>query len=248
MDKLSAVIITLNEERNIERCLLSLKDVADEIVVVDSLSVDRTKEICEKAEVRFIQESWKGYAETKNFANSLVTNDWILSIDADEEVDEQLRKEILEHKTRGFKGTYVLNRLTNYCGKWIKHSTWYPDKKVRIFPKEKARLSGEYVHEELELTEQLPQTELKGHLNHYSYYNYKEHRLRADKYSLLTAKKLNAAGKTVGPLKPFISSFGRFVTMFILNSSEHRRFDINSFIRESSIRSNHFVNTNIRNT
>ena len=217
MDKLSAVIITFNEERNIERLLKSLIEVADEIVVVDSFSTDKTEEICIKAGVRFVQEKWKGYAATKNFANGLASHNWILSIDADEEVDKTLCREILIQKEIGFKGTYTLNRLTNYCGKWIKHSTWYPDKKVRIFSKDNTKWIGEFVHEELEFVEPVETTELKGHLNHYSYYNYKEHRERADKYSILTAQKLHVLGKKVGILKPIISCIGRFVSMFILN-------------------------------
>ena len=217
MDKLSAVIITLNEERNMKRLLTSLKGLADEIVVLDSMSTDKTAEICKEFNVKFVQEKWRGYAETKNLANSLAAHNWILSIDADEEVDDILKNEILKHKNAGLSGSYTLNRLTNYCGKWIKHSTWYPDKKVRIFNKTTAKWDGEFVHEELVFTKPVSSQELKGHLNHYSYYNYTEHRARADKYSILTAQKLNAAGKKAGVLKPLISCVGRFVTMFILN-------------------------------
>ena len=217
MDKLSVVIITLNEERNITRLLKSVESIADEVIVVDSFSTDKTAEICEKAGVKFIQEKWMGYAATKNFANKQATHEWIFSIDADEEVDEQLAKQIIDKKSTGFDKLYIVNRLTNYCGKWIKHSTWYPDKKVRIFPKSLTKWTGEYVHEELEFTKELDTEELAGHLNHYSYYDYKDHRARADKYSMLTAQKLNAEGKTVGALKPYISCIGRFVTMYILN-------------------------------
>lgn len=217
MDKLSVVIITLNEERNIGRLLTSVKSLADEVIVVDSFSTDRTAEICNEHQATFIQEKWQGYAATKNFANSQASHEWIFSIDADEEVDKELESAILKLKNEGFKGLYSVNRLTNYCGKWIKHSTWYPDKKIRIFPKSKTKWTGEYVHEELEFSEKMEQIELPGHLNHYSYYDYKDHRERADKYSLLTAQKLNKEGKKVGPLKPYISCIGRFITMYVLN-------------------------------
>ena len=217
MDKLSVIIITLNEERNIERALKSVVDLADEIIVLDSLSTDKTEEICSKFDVRFVKEKWQGYSASKNFANSLATNDWILSLDADEEVDPEMQKDILQHKSNGFKGVYVLNRLTNYCGSWIKHSTWYPDKKVRIFNKSITKWVGEFVHEELEFSEEVTETLVKGHLNHYSYYDYKDHRERADKYSLLTAQKMNAAGKKAGPLKPYLSALARFFSMYFVH-------------------------------
>jgi (heptosyl)LPS beta-1,4-glucosyltransferase len=217
VDKLSVIIITLNEERNIARAIHSVKEIADEVIVVDSFSTDDTKKICEDEGVKFVEKEWEGYAKTKNYANSLASHEWIFSLDADEEVDEILKQAILSQKENGFTCLYVVNRLSNYCGKWIKHSTWYPDKKTRIFPKSKTTWSGEYVHEELEFTEQMKEVELAGHLNHYTYYDYVDHRQRADKYSILTAKKLNNKGKKASALKPYISAFGRFITMFILN-------------------------------
>ena len=217
MDQLSVIIITLNEERNIERALKSVQKIADEVIVLDSFSNDKTQEICERYKVRFIQEKWQGYAATKNLANEMASHKWIFSLDADEEVDAELEKHILKQKEQGFSGTYSVNRLTNYCGNWIKHSTWYPDKKVRIFEKSNAKWGGEFVHEELEFEKEVENQELPGHLNHYSYYDYIDHRTRADKYSILTAQKLHAAGKSAGPFKPYISSIGRFITMFILN-------------------------------
>jgi glycosyltransferase involved in cell wall biosynthesis len=217
VDKLSVVIITLNEERNIGRAIDTVLDLADEIIVLDSFSTDKTEEICRSKGVTFVQREWEGYAKTKNYANSLVSNDWIFSLDADEAVNAELKEAIFKEKKRGFRGVYSVNRLTNYCGTWIKHSTWYPDWKIRIFEKSNTQWVGEFVHEELQFEKEVGTYELKGHLDHFSYYNYQEHRARADKYSILTAKKLHAAGKTAGPLRPYISSFGRFVTMYILN-------------------------------
>lgn len=211
------MIITLNEERNIARAIDSVLNVADEIVVLDSYSKDRTEEICQSKGVKFIQREWMGYAQTKNYANSLTENEWIFSLDADEALDEQMQEDVLRLKQEGFKGIYSANRLTNYCGKWIKYSTWYPDWKIRLFPKSKAKWDGEFVHEELEFSEPLESYKLKGHLHHFSYYTHSEHRRRADRYSVLTAKKLHAAGKTAGPFRPFVSGIGRFITMFILN-------------------------------
>lgn len=218
MHKLSVIIITKNEERNISRALDSVSKIADEIIVVDSHSTDNTQKICESKGATFISREWQGYSATKNFANALATHDYIFSLDADEEVDATLEKVLIENKTKGFEGVYTINRLTNYCGKWIHHSGWYPDKKIRIFPKDKTKWVGEYVHEELEFTEELKNTELPGHLNHYSYYSFKDHRERADKYSLLTAQKMNSAGKKAGAIKPYLSALGRFISMYILKA------------------------------
>ena len=217
MDNLSVIIITLNEERNIARAIDSVLPFADEVIVLDSFSTDKTEEICKSKGVQFVQRKWEGYAKTKNYANSLAQHDWIFSLDADEACDKEMIEAIQKEKKKGFFGVYMVNRLTNYCGKWIKYSTWYPDWKIRIFQKSNTKWVGEYVHEELEFTKEVEVKKLDGHLQHYSYYNYTEHRERADKYSILTAKKLHVAGKKAGPLRPYISSFGRFVTMFVLN-------------------------------
>ncbi len=215
MKSLAVVIITLNEERNIERCLKSVRDLADEIIVLDAFSTDKTAEICSRYPVRFEQRTWEGYSASKNYLNSLATSDYIFSIDADEALSEELYHEIKSEKKKGFSGTYSVNRLTNYMGKWIHHSGWYPDIKPRLFPKEGSYWSGEYVHEEL--VHPASETKIfKGVLEHYSYYSYEDHRARADKYSLLTAKKFHAKGKKAGPLKPTISALGRFVAMYFI--------------------------------
>lgn len=216
MDKISAVIITKNEARNIGRCLDSLKGVADEIVVVDSLSTDETPAICKEHGVTFIQQEWQGYSAQKNFANQQATHDYIYSIDADEAVSDTLRESIREAKRAGLNGVYSHNRLTNYCGKWVRHMGWYPDRKIRLFPKAFTSWEGDFVHEELHFTKPLKEHFLLGDLEHYSYYNAKEHRERADKYSVLTAQKLFAKGKKANFLKPIFSPIGRFISMYFL--------------------------------
>jgi len=214
--KLSAVIITLNEERNIGRCIEALLPIADEIIVLDAFSTDKTVEISEKLGARIVQHEWKGYSESKNYLNSLSTFDYIFSVDADEVVDEELKHAILEEKSKGFSGAYSVNRLTNYLGTWIRNSGWYPDVKVRIFPKEGSRWEGAFVHETLSISENSKLKKLKGHLEHYSYYSFEDHRIRADKYSVLTAKKHFEAGKKASILKPYLSSIGRFFGMYIM--------------------------------
>ena len=214
--KISVTIITLNEERNIERCILSVKDVADEIIVLDSFSTDLTQSICLRNNVRFEQRKWEGYSQSKNYLNELAQFDYILSLDADEALDDELKEEILRLKTLNEPEIYSLNRLTNYCGKWIKHSGWYPDVKVRLFPKKGSYWSGEYVHEELVFPANIQVNQLNGHLEHYSYYSYKDHRRRADIYSTLTAKKMYKLGKRASIIKPFLSGIMRFVKMYFL--------------------------------
>ena len=184
---ISAIIITKNEERNIERCLLSLQGIADEIVVVDSFSTDNTRKICEKYNVKFFSKEWLGYAEQKNSANLLSTHDIVLSIDADEALSLELQQSLLHLKSTE-KQDFVcqINRLTNYCGKWIYHCGWYPDKKVRIFNRNKAKWQGE-IHETVFYpidTEVIP---LKGDLLHYSYHSVEDHIKQVDKFTTLTA-------------------------------------------------------------
>jgi glycosyltransferase involved in cell wall biosynthesis len=214
--KLSAVIITLNEERNIGRCIKALQEIADEIIVLDAFSSDRTLTICQELGAKVEQREWKGYSESKNYLNSLVSHDYIFSVDADEVVSEELKKAILKEKERGFKDVYKVNRLTNYMGSWIKHSGWYPDVKTRIFPKEGSKWEGAFVHETLSIPKDCEVKMLDGHLEHYSYYSFEDHRARADKYSTLTAKKQFAAGKKASLLKPYLSGITRFFGMYFI--------------------------------
>lgn len=213
---ITATIITLNEERNIGRCIDALTPISDEIIVLDSFSSDDTEKICKEKGVRFEQREWEGYSAAKNHLNELASHDYIFSVDADEAPEEELQSEIHRIKEEGLIGTYSVNRLTNYCGSWIRHSGWYPDVKTRIFPKNESRWEGEYVHEEL-VVEGNPKPQLlKGHLLHFSYYDFKDHRARADKYSILTAQKMYAKGKRATALKPYLSALGRFVSMYII--------------------------------
>jgi glycosyltransferase involved in cell wall biosynthesis len=216
--KITATIITFNEELNIERCIRSVEGVADEIIVLDSFSTDRTEEICRSLGVQFEKRAWEGYSDSKNYLNSLVSTDYILSLDADEALDSTLKDEILMLKSSENLQIYAVNRLTNYCGKWIKHSGWYPDLKPRLFPKEGSLWNGAIVHEELIFPEGLKIIQLDGHLEHYSYYSFEDHRARADKYSRLTAIKMHEAGKKASILKPYLSAIGRFVSMYLIKA------------------------------
>ncbi|MFC2100753.1 glycosyltransferase family 2 protein [Bacteroidota bacterium] len=211
MIQISAVIITFNEEKNICRCIDSLQDIADEILVVDSFSTDRTKEICEEKKIRFVQNTWEGYIEQKNFGNNLAIHDYILSIDADEALSEELRNSIAEIKRNWKFDGYEMNRLTNYCGKWIKHCGWYPDRKLRLFNKLKGKWEGYMIHEHIQLDEESSKTLLKGDLYHYSYYNISEHMIQANHFSDIAADVLFSGGKNAGLFKLFFSPIFRFI-------------------------------------
>lgn len=195
--KISAVIITQNEERDIARCLLSLHGVADEVVVVDSGSTDRTEQICREHNARFFCHPWQGYSMQKNYANSLAENNWILSIDADEALSETLRQSVIKLKTSDIAENQVfsVNRLTNYCGNWIRHCGWYPDRKVRLFCRNAKRWQGD-IHEILaDTTGTTSETTLNGDLLHYSYHSVEQHIRQADKFTTLTARQAFEKGK-----------------------------------------------------
>ena len=196
--KLSATVVTLNEERNIARAIESLR-FADEIVIVDSGSTDRTCEIADRLGARVIEEPWRGYAAQKNFAAECAAHDWILSLDADESVNEELEGEILALKQDGPQfQSYSMPRLAQYCGRWIRHSGWYPDRKVRLYHRRFAEWTGAYVHESVRTKGTLG--ELNGHLLHFTCGSIAEHVRTVDKYTTLAARELADRGHAI-PLR-----------------------------------------------
>lgn len=201
MAQLSVVIITLNEERNIGRCLQSVEGIADDVVVVDSGSSDRTETICLEHRGRFISHPWLGFAETKNFANAQAKYPLILSLDADEALSEKLKASVLAVKAMESVNTaFSMNRLTNYCGKWIKHC-WYPDTKIRLFNREHARWTGKVIHEKLTTDPGTGLKHLEGDILHYSYYSIAGHIAQANRFTDLTAEEAFREGKRSGMLR-----------------------------------------------
>jgi glycosyltransferase involved in cell wall biosynthesis len=216
MPKLSVVIITFNEERNIGRCIESVREVADEIVVVDSFSTDKTRAICEKHGVNFIEHAFDGHIQQKNFAITQAKFPHQLSLDADEALSEDLKTEILKIKNDWRYDSYRMNRLTNYCGKWIHHCGWYPDTKLRLYDSTKGRWGGVNPHDKFELNPGSKIDFLKGDILHYSYYTVEEHIRQADKFSTIAAKELIGLGKSVSYFQIIINPVAKFIRNYIL--------------------------------
>lgn len=214
MPQLSVVIITFNEEKNIERCLLSVQGIADDIVVLDSFSSDQTEAICKKYMVNFISRKWEGYSPSKNFANAQAKHDWILSLDADEALSDELKKSILELKAKQELSTAAFNRVTNYCGSWIKHGGWYPDIKIRLFDRRITQWTG-IIHEELSFSKQVNIQHLKGDCLHYSYYTIEQHYQQAEKFTTIAAKDLFEQNKKASVVKLYISPVVKFFRDYI---------------------------------
>ena len=216
--RISAVIITLNEEANLARCIASLQGIADEVVVVDSYSQDNTRAIAESfPDVKFYSQKWLGYAEQKNHANSLSSYDTILSIDADEVLSKELQNSVKEIKKEAENKNRVfeVSRLTNYCGHWIRHCGWYPDRKIRIFDRRSVRWQGDFVHETLSLPQKVEIIRLKGDLLHYSYKNASDHVKQFDKFTTLTAMEANKKGKNVSLIGLMMRPKWKFIRDFV---------------------------------
>ena len=192
--KISVVLITFNEADRLEAALKSVEGIADEIVVVDSHSTDETEKIALKHTDRFFRREWTNYADQKNYANSKAAFPWILSLDADERLSPGLRQEILSLKEEDQAASaFSVPRQAYYLGRWIRHSGWYPDRKVRLFRNNNASWEGEFVHESLEVEGEVKK--LQGILQHFTYRDLSDQLLRVDTYSSLGAQKLYADQK-----------------------------------------------------
>jgi glycosyltransferase involved in cell wall biosynthesis len=215
MIKLSAAIIVFNEERNIAKCLDSLQGIADEIIIVDSHSTDKTIEIANRYQVKIHQQEFLGYAAQKNLANSLCNYEYIISLDADEVISQELKQELIAVKSNFAADAYELNRLTNYAGKWVHHCGWYPDRKVRIFKKELAHWSGPRLHETLEINSTNIKR-LNSDLLHYSFHSEEDHIKQIEKFTNISSKELFDKGKRVNVYYLYIKPIIRFITDYII--------------------------------
>lgn len=212
--EISAVIIAHNEEKRLEGALKSLAGVASEIVVVDCFSADDTIKIAKKYTDRVFERAWTNFADQKNFADSKASHAWILSLDADERVSPELRDELSElKKTEPECSSFSIPRQVFYLGRWIRHSGWYPDRKLRLFRKDQARWEGDYVHEKLVVEGKTEK--LKGSIHHFTYRNIAEHLARINKFSDLGAQKLYAQKKKCRWYHLLFLPFFRFIRAYI---------------------------------
>ena len=216
MIKLSAVIITLNEEKKIGRCLLSLKSIADEIVVVDSFSTDKTEEICLQHGAKFFKHNFEGYIEQKNYALTCATYDYILSIDADEALSEELKQSILKVKSNWKYDGYFFNRFNNYCGQWIHHSNWYPDQKLRLFDRRKGKWGGTNPHDRFVQIKGATKKHIKGDLLHWVLSTYEDHIDKANKFSTIAAEEAFKKGRAASIFTILSHAMWRFVKSYIV--------------------------------
>lgn len=212
--KITATIITLNEERKIVRCIESLR-CCDEIVILDSGSVDRTVELAEKLGVRVVEGGWMGYAAQKNRAAEHAAHDWILSLDADEALSEALEGEIWNLKKNGPRfDAYTMPRMAQYLGKWIVHSGWYPDRKVRLYDRGKAKWAGDFVHESVKVDGKVGR--LESNILHFTCDSISEHVKTMERYTTLAAQEIASRKEKVGAGKLIVSPPWTFFKTYFL--------------------------------
>lgn len=214
--KISVVIITKNEERNLRRCLASVAIIADDIVVVDSFSTDGTRLIAMEYGARFVQHAFEGHIEQKNWAIAQAKYPWVLSLDADEAVDETLQRSIAKVKIQSDAVGYTMNRLTNYCGTWIRHGGWYPDVKLRLWDSRKGRWTGTNPHDRYELDQGSQVMHLDGDLLHFSYNSVRDHVQQADYFTTIAAKAYFEQGRTAPTWKLLLSPIAKFIGSYFL--------------------------------
>lgn len=215
--KLSVVIITKNEERNIERCLKSIVEVADEIIVVDSFSTDNTIAICEKYDVKVIQRKFDGYGSQKQYATEQASFDYVLSLDADEELTTELKKSILAAKEKSGYDCYSFNRMNFFCNKEIHFCGWSPDKQIRLFNKHVLNWNNRTVHELIEVTNKQTIFNLSGDLNHYTCSSIGEQEEKAEKYARISADIIANRKKSISCIIPVVKFCFVFFKTYVIN-------------------------------
>ena len=217
--KISACLITLNEERNLPRCLAGVAPLVDDLLIVDSGSSDGTIDIAVKYGARVVRQDWLGYVRQKNFALANARHDWVLSIDADEEISPELAESIARVKadpaseSPNAPNGYQVSRLVYYRDRWIRHGDWYPDRLVRLFRRDQARFSGGHVHEKLELPGEHPI--LAGPLRHFTYEDADDRAERCARYARLWAQTAHEEHRNAGLLSGPLHGLARFVKGFI---------------------------------
>ncbi len=217
--KISACIITFNEEANIASSLRSV-EWADEILVVDSESTDATREIAESLGAKIFINKWQGFSHQKQFAIDQASNDWIFSLDADEIVSEKLKKEILNLKNlpeSKLADGFRIPRLSIYMNRVIRHGGWYPDYQLRLFDRRKGKWKNVLVHESIQMDENATVGKLKNDILHYSIPNAAyHHKMIGERYAPLAARQMFERGKRTTVLKIVTTGITAFLQTYIL--------------------------------
>jgi len=216
MNQISVVIISFNEERNIKRCIESVLQITDEIIVVDSFSTDNTTEIAKELGANIIQHPFTGHIEQKNFAKTCASFDYVLSLDADEWLEEALVSKIKDLKNGVLADGYIFNRLNRYCGKWIRHGAWYPDKKLRLWNRNKGQWVGMNPHDQFEMQDNSQIVEVPLNILHESYRSVDEHIRKSEYFSTIAANAYHNAGKRSDGIKIYFSPVVRFIRDYFL--------------------------------
>lgn len=197
---------------------MSVKEVADEIVVLDSFSTDQTQAICAKYGVKFFQHAFDGHIQQKNRAITYASYPHVLSLDADEALDGTLKKSILAVKNDFQKDGYYMNRLTNYCGHWVRHCGWYPDEKLRLWDSRKGHWTGVNPHDKYELFEEDKNTgHLEGDILHYSYYSVEDHYKQVEYFTSIASKAYFEKGKKAPIYKLIVNPVAKFIDHYFLH-------------------------------
>ncbi len=215
--KVSAVIISLNEEKHIEDAIRSV-DWADEVLVVDSESTDRTRELAESLGAKVLTNPWPGFSAQKQFAVDQAANEWIFSLDADERVSKDLQREIAGLQNSGSTADgYRIPRLSFYMGRAIKHGGWYPDLQLRFFDRRKGKWNGAVIHESVQMEAGASVLRLRSDILHYSVENAAHHhQMIGERYAPLGAQKMFEAGRRTSPVKAIFSAWFAFVRAYFL--------------------------------
>lgn len=217
MKGISVVIITLNEEKNIGRCIDSVSKIADEVILLDSFSTDRTVAIAQEKGAQVVQQVFNGYIRQKNKALQLAKYDYILSLDADEALSEALSVSIASAKKNNFTAAgYTMKRSNFFCGRFIRHGLWYPDRKLRLFEKQSARWGGYDPHDKVLLSDPGAVQQLKGDLLHYAYYTLEDYMQKNEKISSIAARSMYEAGIRKHWSKIILSPAWEFVNGYVL--------------------------------
>lgn len=217
--KISVTIITLNEESNVGEACRSVA-WADEIVVVDSKSTDRTPEIAAQCNAHVISRDWPGFAAQKQFAADQTSHDWILSLDADERVSEELKASIqaLNNLTESqLADGYLIARRSFYQGRWIRGGGWYPDHQLRLYRKTLGRWQGEHIHESVKMNSEARIEKLTGDILHYSVRDaHHHHQMIGERYAPLAARQMFEAGRRTSALKIATAAPAAFLRSYVL--------------------------------